>query len=658
MAVHFGADYYPEHWPEDRWETDAVLMQKMGLEVVRLAEFSWHRLERQDGVFDFAWLDKAIGVLSRHGIRVVLGTPSAAPPAWMIAAHPEILPVDREGRTRGFGGRHHDCQSNRTYRGYVERMVEALSSRYGNNENVIGWQVDNELGNAHADLCFCESCRSSFQTWLERKYGTVDNINRAWGNHFWSQEVNSFSEVFAPHLTVTGENPSALLDWKLFHSALIEDFLVFQERIIRKNAPKQFVTHNFMGFADLVDYYELARHLDFVSHDQYPMNFYSKLPQVDAHELAATLDVVRGYKGGPFWIMEQQSGPAGWQTIGRTPAPGQLALWTAQSVAHGADCVVFFRWRTCTAGTEQYWHGILPHSGKPSRRYSELTQAIVQLKPLMEQIQGASPRNDVAIIYSFRQRYSLDLQPQNPALSYLEQILKYYKALYDNNVGVDFVAETADLSRYKLVIAPLLYITDSAIEGKLTEYVERGGQLVLTMRCGVKDETNLCKEDTDPPGALCRVAGVVVEDYDCLNQATADVDMEGETSSAQKWADILRVESSVQVIATYQSGWYRGTPCVTANHFGGGVCWYVAVEPDGDLMAHLMGKILTRSGVEGSGKTDDGVELCRRGELLFALNHTPDEKPLCLQGGWRCVAGEADGKLAPYGWAAFSCNQK
>ena len=654
MAVHFGVDYYPEHWSKDRWERDAELMAQMGLEVVRLGEFSWHKMERQDGVFDFAWLDEAIGVLSHHGIRVVLGTPTAAPPAWMVAAHPEILPVDREGRRRGFGGRHHDCQSNATYRHYVERIVEQLSVRYGNNENVIGWQVDNELGNAHGDLCFCESCRSSFQAWLKQKYGTVDNLNRAWGNHFWSQEVNSFDEVFAPRITVTGENPSALLDWKLFHSWLIEDFLVCQERIIRKNAPHQFVTHNFMGFADLVDYYELARHLDFVSHDQYPMNFYSKLPQVDAHELAATLDVVRGYKGKPFWIMEQQSGPAGWQTIGRTPAPGQLALWTAQSVAHGADCVVFFRWRTCTAGTEQYWHGILPHSGKPGRRYNELSQAIEQLKPLMERIQGASPRNDVAIIYSFRQRYALDLQPQNPDLSYVAQILKYYKAFYDKNVGMDFVSEDADLLRYKLVVAPLLYITDGAIEGKFTEYVEQGGQLVLTMRCGVKDEANLCKEDTDPPGELCRVAGVTVEDYDCLNGAAVSVEMGSESFTAQKWADVLRAQEGVEVIATYKSGWYRDTPCVTSCHFGDGECWYVAVEPDDELMAKLAGEILTRAGVKPLGETDAGVELCQRGGIVFALNHTADEKRIGLPEGGRWTAGSADGKLPPYGWAAYS----
>lgn len=225
MGIHFGVDYYPEHWQRDRWETDAELMKEMGLTVVRMAEFSWHKLEPQEGKYDFAWLDDAIDLLGRYGIRTIVGTPTAAPPAWMANRYPEILPVDREGRIRGFGGRHHDCQSNAVYRGFVRKIVTAMAVHYKDNPNVIGWQPDNELGNSHHDLCMCESCRKNFQGWLEKKYGTVDRLNEAWGNAFWSQEYNEFSEVFTPRITVTGENPSAMLDWKCFCSDLIVDFM-------------------------------------------------------------------------------------------------------------------------------------------------------------------------------------------------------------------------------------------------------------------------------------------------------------------------------------------------------------------------------------------------------------------------------------------------
>ena len=540
--IHFGVDYYPEHWDRTRWETDAKLMQEMGIQVVRMAEFSWHKLEPEEGRYDFTWLDDVISLLADYGIKTILGTPSAAPPAWMIQKHPDILPIDREGRVRGFGGRHHDCQSNPAYRSYIRKMVTNLAKQYGENENVIGWQVDNELGNSHQDLCTCDHCKNRFQIWLREKYHTTDQLNAAWGTAFWSQEYNNFSEIHTPRITVTGENPSAMLDWKRFCSDLIVDFAKEQADIIRKYAKDQFVTHNYMGFADKVDYYKLSEILDFVAHDQYPQGFYlEETPHEKNHVLAATLDVVRSYKNMPFWIMEQQSGITGWEVMGRAPAPGQLSLWALQSVAHGADAVVFFRWRTCAMGTEQYWHGILPHSGNPGRRYAELKDMIQTMSPIMEEIKGSMPKTEVGIVFSFDQDYAFTIQPHHKDLNYIHQVQKYYQAFYEQNIPVDFVQESGDFAKYRLLVAPLQYLMNPELEEKYISYVKNGGHLVLTMRTGVKDEHNLCMTDRELPGRLSEIAGIEVLDYDCLWDTEVEINYQDQVYKGVVWSDLMQL---------------------------------------------------------------------------------------------------------------------
>ena len=283
MNIRFGADYYPEHWDEKRLETDAKLMHDMGIDVVRMAEFSWSKLEPEKGIFQFDWLDNAINTLAKYNIRVVLGTPSAAPPAWIIEEIPDLLPLDSQGRVRGFGGRHHNCQSNIAYKEHIKRLVSKMAHHYKDNPNVIGWQIDNELGNSHNDLCHCKSCREHFQKWLQYKYKTIEQLNKEWGTNFWSQTYDKFEQIPTPMITPTSHNPSLLLDWKRFHSDLIVEFQQFQIDILREICPHQFITHNLMGFFNLIDYFDLADNLDFVSHDQYPMGFYDDPQPIKSH---------------------------------------------------------------------------------------------------------------------------------------------------------------------------------------------------------------------------------------------------------------------------------------------------------------------------------------------------------------------------------------
>lgn len=652
MKIHFGVDYYPEHWPEERWEQDAKLMKEMGIQVVRMAEFSWHKLEPMEGNYDFRWLDHAIELLGRYGIYTILGTPSAAPPSWLIYKNREILPVDKEGRVREFGGRHHDCQSNKDYRKYIRKIVTEMVTHYAANRNVIGWQPDNELGNSHQELCMCASCQSRFQEWLAVKYENIETLNEAWGNAFWSQEYNDFKEINAPRITVTGENPSLMLDWKRFHSDLIVDFFQIQAEIIRKHCPNQFITHNFMGFADTVDYYDLAQTVDFVSHDQYPGGFYAKQPHEDNHILAATLDVVRSYKNRSYWIMEQQSGITGWQIMGRAPKPGQLTAWAMQSIAHGGDTIVYFRWRVCAIGTEQYWHGILPHSGLPGRRYEELKQLSQTMDSLMGEMEGALPESQVGIVFSFEQLYAFQIQPQNAELDYLKQVLKYYKVFYNQNISVDFVPVDGDFSKYKLLIAPLQYLMSSKMEDKYFKYTSEGGNLVLTMRTGVKNESNICMTDRNLPGRLSNLIGAEIVDYDCLMKESVKVQFNHDIYDALKWVDVMQTYEKTNILATFAEDFYAGEACITENTYGDGLCYYVGTEPDEELMKAFVKNLVLRCQIRSLGNSSLNVELVEKvkenSRWLFAINHAYEAGIFDIPDGYEQIRGTTPGKLEAF----------
>jgi beta-galactosidase len=661
--MHFGVDYYPEHWPESRWETDAELMRDMRIEVVRLAEFSWQKLEPALGRFDFGWLDRALAVLAGRGIKAVLGTPSAAPPAWIIEANPEILPVDSSGVTRGFGGRHHDCQSNPTYRAHIARIVTAMADHYGKNPQIVGWQIDNELGNSHADLCHCASCSRAFRSWLKKKYGSINELNRRWGTAFWSQGYDAFDQVPSPRITPNGHSPSLLLDWRRFHSELIVDFHRFQSAIIRERAEGQFITHNLMGFADLVDYFDLARDLDFASHDQYVMGFWEKPPDGEnpharvsgAHRDAAALDLIAGLKRRTFWIMEQQAGATGWEIMGSGPEPGQLALWAAQSIAHGSDTVVFFRWRTCTFGTEQYWHGILPHSGIPGRRYRELKSLTEKLAPVMDHFAGALPGAEAALFFSYEQNWAFKIQPHHPELDYVNQVLAYYRAFFERNIPVDFVNEHVELGAYKLVIAPLLHLSSPALEARFADYVRGGGRLVLTMRTGVKNQDNVCMSDHPLPGAYGSLLGIEISEYDCLRNGPVPVMFDGKVFSGSKWRDLIELKGAKN-LASCAGGPYSGNAIITEAEAGKGKAWYVGTEPDQALMAAFMKVVIAEAGISSLGDTPAGVELARRRtgktDYLFALNHTAEEKRLQVPHGWKPLVGGT--VLGSYGFSVFA----
>ena len=632
---YFGVDYYPEHWPKERWPEDARLMAEAGFNVVRLAEFAWSKMEPHEGEYDFDWLDRTISILASHGIQVVLGTPTASPPPWLMSRHPDIFRVREDGLRVTFGNRREYCPNNLVYHDYSRRIVTQMAEHYAHHPAVIGWQIDNEFG----DRCYCPACADTFQTWLRNRYTSLDDLNLKWGTVFWSHVYNDWSEIPVPLTTGGSPNPGLALDFYRFVSNSYVAYQQMQIDLLRNTCPQHFVTHNFMGLKyDHINYFDLACNLDLVSWDNYPRMQWTMKAQVDPSKMALSHDTMRGLKHQNFWVMEQQAGQGGWEMVSVTPRPGELRLWAYQSIAHGADGIVFFRFRTARHGTEQYWHGLLDHDARPGRRYEEVKRMGAEIKRAGAKIAGSVVKPAVAMLLSYDSRFAFQIQGNNPQFNYADHFHQCYRALHRRHVPIDVIQPAADLSSYKLVIAPALHLVCESVARNLKHFVEAGGVLVLTPRTGVKDESNAVV-NCRLPGLLAELAGVEVEEYDSLPPKTHN-GLEfllpelatAHLPAANMWCDVLKPNGAT-VVARYTQDYYAGKPAITLNRFGQGQVLYVGTLGD-EVYETLTGWLLGLAGVRRLLAAPDGVEVTERwqGErrLLFVLNHTEREQEITL----------------------------
>jgi beta-galactosidase len=641
----YGADYYPEAWDESQWEKDAAMMQEAGFNFVRLGEFAWVKMEPQEGHFDFTWLDRALKVLNAHGIRAVLGTPTAAPPAWLYEKYPDIAAMDANGVRYRYGSRRNYCVHNPDFLAATTRIVTAMAEHFKDHPGVIGWQIDNEVG---WPKCFDPISRTEFQAWCRRKYYTLDALNAAWGTVFWGHTYLTWQQIPLPWNTMGNNyNPSLALDFDRFQSDSTHAYVDVQTAILRKIAPRQAITSNEMGMWSGIDYYDLNRSLDFVAWDNYPM-FQKDYSQYTGAGLGH--DAMRGAKDNQnFMIMEQQGGMGGTSVFGGHQAPGALyRVWAYQSVAHGADGVCYFRWRTSRAGREQYWQGILDQDSYRNSRYLAVAKTGKELAQLTPLIHGSKVMSPVAMLVSPDSRWAQDIQPGAPDFDYDRQVHDYYDAFRRSGVSVDVAFPPSDLSSYRIIVAPALYVTDPVLASKLHTFVEGGGTLILTFRSGVKDEHNIVTDQT-LPGPFADIAGVAIHEFDPQINEEQELVGPGQTHfPARTWSDILD-PSTAKVVATYGKGYYAGKPAVTENQAGKGWVYYVGTESKSPFFYdRLIALAAKKSRVALEEKIPQGVEVAVRQKadkkIVFVLNYTSMDQTVPLDQAYQ---NALTGKMEP-----------
>lgn len=629
-AMRMGMDYYPEHWDRSMWEKDAKLMQETGVSLIRVAEFAWSRLEPTEGNYDFKWLDEAIDTFARHGIKVVIGTPTCTPPNWLVKKYPDVLPQDAYLHPHYAGVRGHRCFNSPSMRHFSSLIVEKLALHYKDHSAVIGWQTDNEFG---LHECHCEHCTAKFRDWLKDKYSSVENINAAWGNIVWSGEYSDWSEIDTPLGGNRAKNPSYLLDYKRFETDSVVEFQQLQLDILKKICPNHFATHNIWSYPMSLDYYKLSENLDFVSLDYYP----STSPEKDVtsgYGGALTLDLTRGIKRQNFWIMETISGPPGcWMPMWRTPYPGFIRAYAWQCIARGADTIVHFRWRSAPSGGEQFWHGLIDHSNVPGRRYEEYLELCKEVNRLAPFLEGTEVNGEVAILHSHDQYNAFQAQLQSDGMDYFDNIKTLHRAFTKLGIMTDVLNEHDDLTGYKLIVAPSLFLLDPELASRLDECVKKGATLVVLPRTGVKNQNNVCW--IQPlPGPLAGTAGVAVAEYDPIGKDSNIINWNGKSYSCNQWCDILTLQGA-EPVARYEDDFYAGQIAATVHTVGEGKVYYIGTFPEESFYLDFFKEQADSLKLKYINNLPEGIQVSVRSngekQYMFLLNLSRKEQSIQLE---------------------------
>ena len=655
--MYFGADYYPEHWvfpfdgtaeePESRWAQDAQLMAHAGMNVVRMGEFSWGLCERQEGKYDFAWLRRAMDAFARSGIKIVLSTPTAAPPIWLLQKHPEILPLDENGQPRREGTRRAYCMNSDVYWEYSKKIVRAMADALGDHPDIVAWQIDNGVGRHNTEYAFNPETKRDWHAWLKSKYETVDLLNERMGLRFWGQVVNSHEEVPMPLPTPTAHNPSLITDWRRFSSDTCVAFIRMQAEILREITPKIPTTTTLRPYATQIDNFDLAEAVDLVSLDS------DAAVGNKSAENAMTIDIARSLKKNGeaegFWVMEQKAGNVAWAEANSLVRPGVVRLFSYQLLSRGATGLLYFYWRMPRIGPEKFYGGVLTHDGlAKNRMFQEVMQVGTELQTLQPLLAGTQVKADVAILLSHPSDWALN-QPMRPNkfFSQREHVQLFYSALHDRNILVDFARPTDDLSKYKLVIAPSLHMVAGGEADVLRLYVHNGGTLVGTFNTGLVDENNVAA--TDPPYEMTDMFGLKVLEFDPLPPGEENhITIKGGfpttgLHSARLWCDIIE-PGECQVLGTYAQDFYAGKAAITMNQFGEGRAIYVGTMSSLPFYYDLVSWLRQICALNPLLRVPDQVEVSMRTRgdyrIYFLLNHNPQSvhvqfyKPVrdCLTG--------------------------
>ncbi len=613
QLMTIGVYYYPEAWPESQWERDIANIKKFGFEYIHLAEFAWAFMEPTEGNYQFGWLDRVVAIAQRNGLKVVLCTPSATPPAWLARSHPEILMVNAEGRTMQHGSREQADWSSPVYRTYVERIVAKMAEHFGSNPTVWGWQLDNELSHYGQGVSYALASQLKFRAWLREKYGTVDRLNADWGNAFWSQMYNDFGQVEMPDPSalVAGANPHAMLDLHRWFAAEAADYLRFQTSVLRRYVKNQWITTNFMMNYDRVNPALSQKDLDIMSFTMYPVSgglFRGELGfrMGNPAMIGFTNDFLRNLGSGVEGPMELQPGQVNWAPVNPWPQPGVVHSWIMRSFAQGARLVCVYRYRQPLYGDELYHKTMVEPDGvtlAPGGK--EFVQAIQEVQALRKlyQPEAKEPADyaarRTAFLNNFDNRWDMDNHPQTNRWNTIDHWMKYYRALKSMMAPVEVITEDKDFSKYPYLVAPSYQLLDKDLIARFTTYAQNGGTLILTCRTGQKDRRGHIWEAlwAEP---IYDLIGAAIPMYDVLPTGR-----DGKVTSGTKtygwgsWADILDARPGTEVLATYADQFYKGRAAAVSHKIGKGRVVYIGADSlNGDFEADLLWSVYNATGAK------------------------------------------------------------
>ncbi len=644
--MDLGVCWYPEQWPTEWWADDAARMRAMGIRHVRIAEFAWSVIEPAPGLLQWDWLDRAVDTLHAEGLQVVMGTPTATPPKWLVDAHPDILAVDAHGQPRGFGSRRHYCFSSPVYREQTARIVRLMAERYGRHAAVTAWQTDNEYGCHDTVLSYSAAARLAFRRWLTARYTHIDALNRAWGTVFWSQCYRAFDEIDLPAGTVTEAHPAHRLDYRRFASDEVVAYNRLQAEIIRAHAPGRPIAHNFMGFFTEFDHHALSNDLDIASWDSYPIGFTQDRADLSDAEKQRWLrtghpdipafhhDLYRGMCKGRWWVMEQQPGPVNWAPWNPAPEDGMVRLWTWQAFGHGAEVVSYFRWRQVPYGQEQMHAGL----NRPDRSLDQGGVEATQVGQELQGLRGAAPvaglkvAARVALLFDYDSQWMGQIQPQGADYSVIHECFRAYSALRGLGLDVDVLPADADLAAYALVVLPALLHVSEPLAAALAA---SAAQIVVGARGGSKSR-HLAIAKPLPPGRLGGLLGVAVLRVESLPPGVVELATFGANLlPLRRWRERLAC-GAAQVEARYADG----SPALTHH----GRARYLAGCPDTEGWHTVLRKAAADAGLPVQ-TLPEGLRISRIGGLTIVCNFadtaadwSPDEPATALLGGPRLPA--------------------
>ena len=633
--IWYGGDYNPDQWPREIWDEDMRLFRLAYVDVATLPVFSWALLQPEEERYNFAFLDEILELMAKNGIYACLATSTAAHPAWMARRYPDVLRVDFHGRKRRFGARHNSCPNSPTYRYYSAKLAGKLAERYKDHPTLLVWHVSNEYGG----YCYCDNCAKAFRVWLQKRYGSLDVVNERWNTRFWGHTFYDWEEIVPPnilseHLSEFDQTRTAFqgisLDYNRFQSDSLLECYLGEYRAIKEHTPDVWVTTNFMGTYKPLDYFKWAKYLDVVSWDNYPSN------RTDAASIAFRHDLMRGLKGGqPFMLMEQTPNQQNWQPHNALKRPGVLRLWSYQAVAHGADTVMYFQLRQSRGACEKFHGALISHAGhERTRVFRECQELGRELNELGDAIIDATIEAKIAILFDWENWWALEYS-SGPSvdLKYVPQVEAYYAACWGQKLAVDIVHPEMDLSRYDVVIAPVLYMLRPGFAEKIQAFVERGGSFLTTFMSGIVDENDLVVLG-GYPGELRELLGIWVEETDALfpqmrNEVVVESPPPGLEALADRYearliCDVVHAEGA-EVVGRFGADFYAGAPALTRRRLGRGWAWYVATAPEPLLIQRLVAHLAESHGIQPVAHAPEGVEVTRRVKggvgYTFFLNH-------------------------------------